>query len=513
MLASGLPTGCAVFRLWWTKVAVETGATGQNTPPLYSSLREWWELVRTGLDESEFRTVRGANSELDIGEITQLLDHTAGSPAVLFDEIPGFPAGRRVLVNANGTIKRQAVTLGLDPSSVTHDVLLDFWGTKLHSLRPLAPVDVSSGPITSNILSGSEIDLGQFPAPKWHSHAGGRYIGTASLNILRDPDSKWTNVGTYRNQVIDRNTVGLWISPGKHGRMIREKYFDRQQPCPIVIVVGSDPLLFMAACSEAPRYGMDEFGWAGAIRGASVEVVHGQVTGLPIPAHAEIALEGWVDPVARLPEGPYGEAYGYYSEQVRQAPFVRIERVYHRDDPILLGCPQGKPPHEDNRFGAYLRSSLIKEQLQAAGLPNVTGVWVPPEAGNRGLVVVRIKQSYPGHATQAGFLTSQVGGSAYMGKYVIVIDDDIDIYDMADVWWAVFTRVDPARDVQIIRRAWSGSLDQAIEPDHRGLNSRAIIDATRAWDSTHSFPRTTVTPELARQSIDQLSQLLVKAGS
>ena len=213
---------------------------------------------------------------------------------------------------------------------------------------------------------------------------------------------------------------------------------------------------------------MDELAWAGAVRGAPIEVVRGEVTGLPIPAHAEIAIEGFIDPVERRPEGPYGEAYGYYSERVAECPFVTVERIYYRDDPIILGCPQGKPPHEDNRFGAYLRSTLIREQLEAAGVPNVTGVWIPPEAGNRGLVVVAVKQSYPGHATQAATVASQAGGVAYLGRYTIVVDDDIDIYDMDDVWWAILTRVDPVRDVQIYRRGWAGPLDQATVPGRAG---------------------------------------------
>lgn len=463
--------------------------------PGYDSLGGWLELIERQLPPSEHRVVRGTSSEADIGEITQVLEHAMNSPTVLFDDIPGYKPGWRVLVNANGTIRRQAVTLGLDPGSVSHEGLLEFWGTTLRSLTPAAPVEVGSGPILTNVRRGAAVDLTEFPAPIWHPKAGGRYIGTASLNILRDPDSSWVNLGTYRNQVLSRDRLGLWISPGKHGRMIREKYFARGKPCPIVVVVGSDPLLFIASCSDAPRFGMDELGWAGAVRGAAVEVVRGEVTGLPIPAHAEIAIEGWVDPTARLPEGPYGEAYGYYSERVQQGPFVQVERIYHRDQPIILGCPQGKPPHEDNKFGAYLRSTLLLQQVTAAGVPNVTGAWIPPQAGNRGLVVIRIKQSYPGHATQAGFVASQVGAAAYLGRYAIVVDDDVDIYDMDSVWRAVFTEVDPAQDVQFIRHAWSGPLDQALDPDDRVTNSRAVIDATRSWERREQVPATAVSAE------------------
>ena len=476
-----------------------------TTQPIYRDLRDWLQRV----DEiGELKVVRGASSEQDIGRVAEMLDHTAGSPCVLFDAIPGYPSGRRVVVNTNGTIRRQAVTLGLDPDAVTHETLMRFWRDELRRLEPLPPREVSTGPVFENILRDDQVDLSAFPAPIWHPKAGGRYIGTASLNILPDPDSPWINVGTYRNQVLDDTHLGLWISPGKHGRILREKYFERGQPCPIVVVVGSDPLLFMAACSEAPEYGMGELDWAGAVRGESVEVVRGELTGLPIPARAEIALEGFVHPTERRREGPYGEAYGYYSAVVEAGPFVQVGRVYHRDDPIILGCPQGKPPHEDNRFGAYLRSASIWYRLERAGIPDVQGVWLPPEAGNRGLVVVSICQRYAGHARQAAIVASQVAGAAYLGRFVIVVDEDVNLFDMDDVWWAVCTRCDPQRDIEMVHRAWSGPLDQAIAPEERGHNSRAIIDATIPWEWRDRFPAPVTGPERARAAREKWGWLL-----
>jgi 4-hydroxy-3-polyprenylbenzoate decarboxylase len=372
---------------------------------------------------------------------------------------------------------------------------------------------VSSGPILENVQRGDEVDLTIFPAPIWHPQAGGRYIGTASLNIIPDPDSDWINVGSYRNQVLDAKRLGLWISPGKHGRILRDKYFERNQPIPIVAVVGSDPLLFWAACSEAPSYGMDEFSWAGAVRGEPIEVIRGEVTGLPIPAQAEIAIEGFVHPTERHAEGPYGEAYGYYSVQIVDGPFVDVQRVYYRNNPIILGCPQGKPPHEDNRFGAYLRSCSIWEQMEQAGVPDVRGVWIPPEAGNRGLVVIQIKQRYPGHAKQAALVASQVAGAAYLGRYVIVVDEDIDLFNMDDIWWAMLSRCDPQRDIEFVHRAWSGPLDQAIVPEERGLNSRAIMDATIPWEWRDEFPPLVVDPEQAKQTREQWGWLFKDGGA
>ena len=452
--------------------------------------------------------MRGASWQEDIGAITEMLDHSEGSPAILFDDVPGYPSGRRVIVNCNGTPTRQAVTLGLPLAQGTHEGLIAFWRATLDELRPVPPREVSDGPILENVLEGDAIDLEAFPAPVWHPKDGGRFIGTASLNILRDPDSDWVNVATYRNQIFGKDTLGIWISPGKHGRFIREKYFERKRPCPVVVVAGADPLLFMSACAEGLAYGQAELAWAGGVRGEPIEVVRGRHTGLPIPARAEIAIEGFMDPEERHREGPYGEWMGYYASGEAITPVIRVKAIYHRDDPIILGCPQGKPPHEDNRFLAYLRSVLIEKQLRAAGVPKVRGVWCPPQAGNRLMTIVAIEQAYAGHATQAAVVAGQVGAAAYGGRFVVVVDEDIDIYDMDDVLWAMTTRCDPERDISITRRAWSGPLDPAIHPDHRGFNSRCVIDATKPWEWKERFAEPVVTAEMARATRERWGWLL-----
>ncbi|MGH2473209.1 MAG: UbiD family decarboxylase [Candidatus Limnocylindria bacterium] len=464
-------------------------------PARWRDLRDWMERVDA---LGELRVIRGASWQADIGAITEMLDHEEGSPTVVFDDIPGYPSGRRVIVNCNGTPTRQAVTLGLPLEQGTHDGLFRFWRTTLDELRPVPPREVADGPVFENVVEGDRIDLESFPAPVWHANDGGRFIGTASLNILRDPDSDWVNVASYRNQIFGKDTLGIWISPGKHGRFIREKYFDRGMPCPVVVVVGSDPLLFMSACAEGLAYGQAELAWAGGVRGEAVDVVRGRHTGLPIPARAEIAIEGFIDPKERHAEGPYGEWMGYYASGETVTPVIRVKAIYHRNDPIILGCPQGKPPHEDNRFLAYLRSALIEKQMRAAGVPKVRGVWAPPQAGNRLMTIVAIEQAFAGHATQAALVAGQVGAAAYGGRFVIVVDEDIDIYDMDDVLWAITTRCDPERDISTTTRAWSGPLDPAIHPDHRGFNSRCIIDATKPWEWKDRFAEPVVTSEQAR---------------
>ncbi len=480
-------------------------AVGDRIAP-WRDTREWIDRVRA---IGQLRDASGIDWQAGIGEVTELLDHTEGSPCVLFDEVPGYEPGRRVIVNCNGTTQRQAVTLNLPPSEGNHEGLFRFWRSVLQDFTPIDPVDVESGPVFENVLEGDAVDLEAFPVPMWHPLDGGRFIGTASMNILKDPESPWVNIGTYRNQIFSRDEMGIYISPGKHGRLIRDAYLKRGDKIPVVVVVGADPLLFMSACAEGIPYGMSEYAWAGGVRGEPIEVVRGRHTGLPIPATAEIAIEGWIDPEAPMhDEGPYGEWMGYYASGEGRTHVIKVAAIYHRTDPILLGCPQGKPPHEDNRFLAYLKSALIENQLRAAGVPRIAGVWVPPEAGNRMMTVIAVDQAYPGHATQALMIGGQTGTSAYAGRIAVVVDPDIDITNLDDVMWAIMTRCDPVRDVTIIDRAWSGPLDPAIHPDERGFNSRLLIDATKPWEWRERFAEPVVTAEMARAARERWGWIL-----
>jgi 4-hydroxy-3-polyprenylbenzoate decarboxylase len=484
--------------------AAAVQATRANRLRPWRDTREW---LRRAEALGQLRVVRGASWQADIGAITEMLDHNEGAPCVLFDEIPGYPAGRRVLVNANGTTARQAVTLNLPESAANHAGLMAFWRGVLEGIEPIPPAEVETGPVFENVIEGDDVDLTAFPAPIWHPQDGGRYIGTASLNILKDPGSPWVNVGTYRNEIFGPREMGLFISPGKHGKLIREAWFSRGEPCPVVVVVGADPLLFVGAASSLP-FRLDELAWAGGVRGEAIEVVRGRHTGIPFPASAEIAIEGFMVPGESHPEGPFGEFSGYYASGEAQTPIVHVRAIYHRDDPILLGCPQGKPPHEDNKSLAYLRAALIEQQLQRAGVPRIAGVWCPPETAERFMTVVAVDQAYPGHAMQALMVAGQTGANAYMGRAVVAVDPDIDIYSQQDVLWAMLTRCDPARDVTIIEGAWSGPLDPAIHPDQRGRNSRMLIDATIPWEWRDRFADSTVTAEMARATRDRWGWIL-----
>ncbi|HEY7067826.1 MAG TPA: UbiD family decarboxylase, partial [Chloroflexota bacterium] len=259
------------------------------------------------------------------------------------------------------------------------------------------------------------------------------------------------------------------------------------EPCPVAISVGHDPLIFLVGSTELP-YGVSEYEVAGGIRGEPLEVIEGPLTGLPVPARAEFVIEGECWPGETATEGPFGEWTGYYGSGARGEPVIRVKAIYHREDPIILGAPGLRPPKGIALHSQILRASHILESLRQAGVPGVTGVWCHQAGGGYLFTAVAIKQAYPGHARQAAQVAAFCRGGAYLGRFTVVVDDDIDVADLGQVVWAMSTRCDPAKDIETVERCWSGPLDPIIPPEQKGFNSRAIVDACRPWEWRDRFP-------------------------
>ncbi len=453
----------------------------------YCDLREW---IAAAEELGEIRHISNASWQEDIGMAAEVALHSETAPCLVFDDVPGCPKGFRVLTNFFGGARKN-MTLGFPTNLSKLELSEAFLEHYLVDLKRRPVEEVETGPIFENILMGDDVDVTKFPTPVWHERDGGRYIGTGSYDITMDPDEKWINLGTYRVMIQDKKTVGFYISPGKHGRIHRDKYVARNEPMPAAIVLGGDPLTFLMACSETP-YGICELELVGGIRNKPVKVVRGKVTGLPIPADAEIVLEGFVDPTKRMNEGPFGEWTGYYASDMRPEPVMDIKAIYHRNDPIILGCPPQRPPDELARYRAVTRSALLRQNIQKAGVPDVKAVWADETGTARMLVAVSITQRYPGHAAQVGHIASQCHVGAYAGKYVIVVDDDIDVSNLEELIWAMLTRSDPATSIDIIHGTWSTPLDPRIDPVDRErgnfTNSRAIINACRPFHWRDKFP-------------------------
>jgi 4-hydroxy-3-polyprenylbenzoate decarboxylase len=352
----------------------------------------------------------------------------------------------------------------------------------------LPPREVNGGPLTDNVLEGGAVDLTKIPTPVWHEHDGGAYIGTACLVIMKDPDSGWINSGTYRVQTQGPGVATVMISPGKHGRIIMEKYHRRGAACPVAVVVGTHPVLFMLSGLEIP-YGKSEFEAAGGIFGEPVEVLNMPQTGLPVPANAEIAFEGFIHPNDLLQEGPLGEWTGYYAGGSRPEPAIRIVTMMHRNDPILVGAIPAVPPNDNTFYLGSYRCGAVWNQLEAAGIPEVKGVWAHEAGGSRFWLTVSIKQLYGGHAKQAGMVAAHCHAGAYCNRWTIVVDDDIDPTNINDVIWAMSTRIDTRDSIDIIEGGWSSALDpMCYDGDTDRRNGRIIVNACKPFRRRDSFP-------------------------
>ena len=278
------------------------------------------------------------------------------------------------------------------------------------------------------------------------------------------------------------------ISPGKHGRILMNKYHDKGEPCPVAVVVGVHPAMFMLSGLEIP-YGKSEFEAAGGIFGEAVETIRMPKTGMPVPANAEIAFEGYIYPNDVIQEGPLGEWTGYYAGGSRPEPAIRIETMMHRNDPILLGAIPAVPPNDNTFYLGTYRCGAVWNQLEAAGVPEVKGVWAHEAGGSRFWLTISIKTLYGGHAKQAGMIAAHCHAGAYCNRWTIVVDDDIDPTNIDDVIWAMSTRVDTREDIDIIEGGWSSALDpMCYDGDTDRRNGRVIIDATKPFRRKDTFP-------------------------
>jgi 4-hydroxy-3-polyprenylbenzoate decarboxylase len=451
---------------------------------MYRDLREFIaEVEKLGA----LRHVNGADPHIELGGITEVAAGLPACPALLFDRIKGYPPGFRIFTNATTNAQRAALALGIDPTLRPLDAL-KAWMDKRQTLTAHTPVVVKDAAVLANSTGGEGVDLAKYPAPVWHTKDGGPYIGSGSIVVMRDPDSGWINASIYRVQVHTKNRVTVQFDhQGRHGAIIARKYWDAGKSCPLAVVNGMDPALFIAGFEYLPA-GQSEYDFAGAIKGAPIEIVAGPKTGLPLPALAEIVFEGELLPPSQetLPEGPFGEFTGYYAADKRPCPVMRVEAVHHRSDPILLGSPPMKPPRF--HFGLPFRAAGIWSNLEMAGVTDVVGVW---QHVSQLMTVVAIRQRYAGHAKRAGLIAA---ANSYMGRVVVVVDEDVDPSDLGDVMWAVTTRCEPSEQVDIVREAWSSALDPRIPEDdkRRGAtsHSKVIVDACRPFAWADKFPPT-----------------------
>lgn len=413
---------------------------------------------------------------LEISHISKMVEERKG-PALLFENIKGYDTP--VFTGAFATTKRLAIMLGL-PHHLSMCESAQAWMKKSISAEGLIKArEVKDGPVLENVLTGDDVDLERFPVPKFFPLDGGRYIGTMVFVVLKDPETGETNLGTYRMQMLDKKTCGVQILPGKRGERIMKKYAKMGKKMPAAAVIGCDPLIFMAG--TLMHKGANDFDITGTVRGQPAEYLMAPLTGLPVPAGAEIVLEGEIDPNNFRQEGPFAEYTGYYTDELHHPilkPALEVKQILHRNQPILWATGQGRPVTDVHMLLAFTRTATLWTELEQMRIPGVQSVCVLPESAGRFWAVVSIKQAYPGHSRQVADAVIGSNTGSYGIKGVITVDEDIQADDLQRVMWALSCRYDPMRGTELIKRGRSTPLDPALDPSGDKLTtSRILMDA------------------------------------
>jgi 4-hydroxy-3-polyprenylbenzoate decarboxylase len=413
--------------------------------------------------------------DLEMTHISKLVEERDGR-AVLFENVKGHKGS--VLFSAYSSTKRLAMTLGKPPHLSMVDISREWM--KLSIGEVIRAKEVEDGPIFENIIEEDDVNVFDLPSPRFYDKDGGRFIGTACFMVVRDLETNEINLGTYRSQVLDEKTVGAQILKGKRGDRILQKYRKAGQKMPICLVVGCDPLLMLAGSAMVEN--ASEYDVVGTLRNEPVEIVKAPLTGLPIPATAEIVLEGYIDGDNLREEGPFGEYTGFYTDELYKQvkkPAIDVKRIYHRNDPILMAASVGRPVTDNHMMLAFVRNAMLWTELTRMGMRGIQSVYMPPEACGRFWAIISVKQMYPGHTNQIAAAVIASHTCTYGLKGLIIVDDDIQADDLPRVWWALATRYDPQRGTQIINRGRSTPLDPALShEENKFITSRIIMDAT-----------------------------------
>jgi 4-hydroxy-3-polyprenylbenzoate decarboxylase len=426
-------------------------------------------------------------------EMTEICDRVlrAQGPAILFEN----PAGHNmpVLANLFGTPRRVALGMGEESVAALREVgkllaylkepepprgLKDAWDKwpVLKQVLNMSPKILSSAPCQEVVWEGTDVDLSRLPIQHcWPGDVAP--LITWGLVVTRGPEKTRQNLGVYRQQVIAPNKVIMrWLAHRGGALDFRDHCVKNPgQPFSVAVVIGADPATILGAVTPVPD-SLSEYQFAGLLRGSRTELVKCLGSDLQVPAFAEIVLEGVIHPGEVALEGPYGDHTGYYNEQDK-FPVFTIERITMRRDAIYHSTYTGKPPDEPAMLGMALNEVFVP--LLQKQFPEIVDFYLPPEGCSYRMAIVSIKKQYAGHAKRVMFgIWSYLRQFMYT-KYIIVVDDDVDVRSWQEVIWALTTRADPVRDTLLVENTPIDYLDFASPVS--GLGGKMGLDATNKW--------------------------------
>ncbi|HZS01804.1 MAG TPA: UbiD family decarboxylase [Chloroflexota bacterium] len=432
-----------------------------------------WPDLRSFLDRLEaqgdlLRIVDPVTWQYEIVALTRETSDVQG-PALLFERVQDsrYP----VLSGLFAARRRVALALEVDERD-----LYDAY--RQREEQPLPPVVVDDGACQEIVLRGDEIDLRELPILLHYEKDGGRYV-TAGLQVARHPLSGQRNVSIHRMLLLDRNHLSVYAPPGRHTRAIIERNLDDGRPTEIATVIGAEPVLQIATQARVPL-GTDEYAIAGGLRGEPLHLVRACTLDLEVPAHAEIVIEGRTLPGEYCADGPFGEYPGTYSA-VKQAPVLEVTAITMRRGAIYQNALTGMPMTENHWMMQPAATAMVYREAYKVS-PEVQAVHVTPGGATRHHVIVSIKKR---HDAEARNLILALLAAPLGAKHVVVVDEDIDVFDALQVEWAINTRVQPDRDVLIIPNLHSPTLDPSAPAER--TTAKMGIDATAPLGKLEDF--------------------------
>ncbi|MEC7489919.1 MAG: UbiD family decarboxylase [Pseudomonadota bacterium] len=404
--------------------------------------------------------------------IQQKLAADGRYPLIRCDRIDGsdFP----LVTNVFGSYELLGLALGVDPGEPKSAILQRFIEREQNPL-PTQTVSSEDAPVKQRIHVGDEIDLSRLPIIHHAEKDSGKYI-TVGVLVLRDPDTGVFNAGMYRHEVKSKNQLACMFNPAHHGGYIYRRYKELNKRMEAVLFIGHHPAALLGSLCEGPM-DSSELEVMGGLLGEPLEVVNGETVSIPVPAFAEIAIEGYLDPANEAADGPFAEFTGYYGPAKDPVGLMNITAITMREDAIYHDLD---PAHQEhNLAGALTLESTVFENVRHL-VPTVTGIYLPVSGSCRFTVYVAIKKRVPGEGKSAGLAALSANNNI---KIAIVVDDDIDIYDEQRVLWAIATTFEADRDLTIIPNAMGSHLNPAaygeVRTESGPMNTKVIIDATR----------------------------------
>src|SRR5438128_6243373 len=408
------------------------------------------------------RVAEPVSIEEDVMALVLEYERRRRSPILMFERIAGYDMP--IVCNVVASRRALAFALGVDERGLAAEYARRI---KDH----VKPVVVPTPPSRNPPLTGPAMHLASLPIPRYFPGDAGRYL-TAGMLVARDPDTGVETEGYHRFQLKGRDRMGVSLHSRRRMFEYQRRAEARGRPLPCAIALGLHPLVSMGSLAY-PAAEVGKFEVVSGLFGAPLEIADCTSIDLQVPAAAEIVIEGEILPGVREPEGPFGEFTGYFSRRSTEHVFV-AKAVAMRERPWFQSIGAGRAGDHITTLG-LVREAEIYNALGRV-IPNVTAVHVPLSGTSSFTAYVAIKQGRPGEAKHV--IPIVLGVDHYL-KLVIVVDDDVDVFDESDVMWAVATRMQADRDLVVI----GGSLGAMLDPsaDDRGVTAKLGIDATRPF--------------------------------